>query len=112
MPIMQIKKVGLCVALLLSLSHCSSYDFSRRIVQQGNILSPTQIQKLKIGMSKENVAIIMGSSLLKSPFTSNRWDYAYTWSKGSGPLRICHLVLYFKNNRLVQIEPLLNQNTI
>ena len=55
-------------------------------------------------MSKEKAAIIMGTSLLSSTFNDNRWDYAYTWRKGNGPILKQHLALYFKNDTLTHIE--------
>lgn len=100
------KIIFICLTLILSLSHCTSYDFSRRVIQQGNIISLNKVNKIKVGMSKENVAILMGSSLLSPPFTTNHWDYAYTWRQGSGPMQMRHLVIYFNNNQVVRIEHL------
>ena len=100
---MQIKKILISIGLILSLTHCSSYDFSRRVVQQGNLLPQSKVEKLKPGMSKEDVAILMGSSLLNPPFEHDRWDYAFSWRRGNGSNKIRHLVVYFKNNRIVRI---------
>lgn len=86
------------------LCNCASYDFSRRIVQQGNLLPQSTIQKLHTGMSKEDAAILMGTTLLSPTFNNDRWDYAYTWRKGSGELRKKRVSLYFKQDRLVRIE--------
>lgn len=56
-------------------------------------------------MSKQDVAILMGTSLISPTFNNHRWDYAYTWRRGSGRLEIRHLSLYFsKNDRLNKIE--------
>lgn len=88
----------------LMLSNCASYDFSRRIVQQGNILAPKKIAKLHPGMKKEEVAILMGTSLMSPTFNNDRWDYAYTWRKGSGNLNKKWLTLYFQNDTLTRIE--------
>lgn len=88
----------------LALTHCESYDFARRIAQQGNLLPQSKIARLKVGMSKEDTAILMGTSLLSPLFNENRWDYAYTWRRGLGPLEIKHVSIYFKNNRITQIE--------
>lgn len=101
---MQIKIILISIGLLLSLTHCSSYDFSRRIIQQGNLLPAAKVAQLKPGLSKEDVAILMGSSLLKPPFEHDRWDYAFSWRRGNGSTKIKHLVIYFKNNRIIQIE--------
>jgi outer membrane protein assembly factor BamE len=101
---MQIKIILINILLALSLTHCASYDFSRRVIQQGNLLPQSKIERLKPGMSKEDVVILMGSSLLNPPFEENRWDYAFTWRRGSGATTQRHLVLYFKNDRLARIE--------
>ena len=94
-----------CTALImLSLTHCASYDFSRRIVQQGNLLPEKKIKQLKPGMSKEEVAIFMGTSLLSPTFNNDRWDYAYTWRKGSGSDQVRHLTVYFSDNRVSRIQ--------
>ncbi len=87
-----------------SLTHCASYDFSKRIVQQGNLLPEKKIKQLKIGMSKEDTAALMGTSLLSPTFNNERWDYAYTWRKGSGSNDIRRLSVYFKNNRITRIQ--------
>ncbi len=101
MRIRNILILSLCAFLLGS---CASYDFQRRPIQQGNLLPASKIDRLKLGMSKQDVAVLMGTSLLSPVFNNNRWDYAYTWRKGNGPNEIRNLKLYFKNNKLVKIE--------
>ena len=101
---MRIITILISTFLILSLTNCASYDFSRRVVKQGNLLQKPVVDRLKTGMSKENVAALLGDSLLSSTFTNDRWDYAYTWRRGSGSLDIHNLTLYFKNDRLVRIE--------
>lgn len=69
---MRIKTILLLISLVLSLTHCLSYDFSRRKVQQGNIITPARVQHLRIGMSKSDAAILMGSSLISPMFNLDR----------------------------------------
>jgi outer membrane protein assembly factor BamE len=88
---------------LFSLSNCASYDFSRRIVTQGNLLPEAKLQRLRLGMSKETVAILMGTSLVSPLFQQNRWDYAYTYKKGNGPLIVKRIVLTFHHGTLARI---------
>lgn len=101
---MQIKIILISILLALSLTSCSSYDFSRRVVQQGNLLPEATLAKLKVGMSKDDVAVLLGTSMLNPPFDTQRWDYAYTWRKGNGPNKIKHLIIHFNNDRVVRIE--------
>lgn len=92
------------IVLSTLLTSCAGYDFSRKNVQQGNILSKARVDRLKIGMSKSDVAILMGTSAISPLFNNDRWDYAYTWRKANKPLSKRYLVLTFKNDRLVNIE--------
>ena|SRR3990167_1971452 len=101
---MQKQKPFLIIVLTLLLVNCASYDFSRRVVQQGNLLPHTQIAKLHMGMSKADVAILMGTSLLSPTFNNERWDYAYTWRKGTGSLTIKKVSLFFSHGVLTRIE--------
>lgn len=102
--LMQIRTILIVISLTLFLTNCMSYDFARRIVQQGNLLPQEKLARLKIGMSKDDAAILMGTSLLSPTFNNNRWDYAYSLRKGNGPTTIRHVSLYFTQDRLAQIE--------
>jgi len=73
-------------------------------VQQGNLLPQSRIERLQAGMTKAEVANIMGTSLLITPFTDDRWDYAYTVRVNDGPITKKHLVLYFEEGVLVRKE--------
>ena len=86
------------------LSHCASIDFSQRKKQQGNLLPSGKIARLHVGMSKQEVAVIMGTSLISPIFRKNRWDYVYTKQKGNGPMEKRKAVLYFENGRLSRIN--------
>lgn len=92
------------IIVSLTLTQCASYDFSRRITQQGNLLPQEKVARLKTGMSKEDIAILMGTSIMSPTFNNDRWDYAYTWRKGSGPIEIRHVSLYFSRGSLVRID--------
>ncbi|MGV3740298.1 MAG: outer membrane protein assembly factor BamE [Gammaproteobacteria bacterium] len=101
---MRMKTILILICTVLSLTHCLSYDFSKRPVQQGNILSEKRIARLKVGMSKSDAAILMGTSLISPMFNLDRWDYAYTWRRGTDANNVRHLSLFFTNDRLVRIE--------
>ena len=101
---MRMKTILISISIALSLTHCLSYDFARTKVQQGNILSSSRIARLHIGMSKSDAAILMGTSLISPMFNLDRWDYAYTWRRGTGSNLVRHLCLYFSQDRLVKIE--------
>lgn len=92
------------IVFTLTLTQCSTFDLSRRVVQQGNLIPKATLDRLKIGMSKNDVAILLGTSLLSPTFNNDRWDYAYTWRRGRGNITMSTVSLYFHNGRLARIE--------
>lgn len=89
---------------MIFLTGCVSYDFSRPIVQQGNLLPDNKIERLRVGISKEETRILMGTSLVSPMFSRDRWDYAYTLQNRGGPIEVRHVSLYFKADRLTTID--------
>lgn len=104
------KKIPVIVLMGIIIVNCTNApDFSGRVVHQGNLISPKKLQRLKIGMTKEEATVVMGDSLLNSPFTQDRWDYVDAKRKGGGDIHIKYVSLYFKQNRLIKIERLLKK---
>lgn len=101
---MRLKVFLFAIITILTLTNCANYNFSRRVVQQGNLLPQDKIDRLKLGMSKDDAAILMGTSLLSPTFANDRWDYAYTWRKGNGSTQAHHVTLYFSQGRLAHID--------
>jgi len=48
-------------------------------VQQGNVITQEMVDRLKPGMTRSQVAFIMGEPILRSTFSSERWDYFYSF---------------------------------
>lgn len=72
-------------------------------IQQGNVITQEQVNKLKPGMSRRQVRFIMGSPTLQDIFHDNRWDYPHTSGVGSTPDKMEYLTVYFEDDRLVRI---------
>lgn len=83
---------------------CHWFCAAQTITQQGNIITEKQLHHLKLGMNKNEAAIVLGNSLINSTFNNDRWDYAMTWQKGEGRLLIKRVSLFFKNSVLVKIK--------
>jgi len=47
-------------------------------VQQGNVITQDMVDKLQPGMTREQVAFIMGEPVVRNIFNQDRWDYIYT----------------------------------
>jgi len=84
----------------LAQSGCTVY---RVDVQQGNTLELEQVNQLEQGMSREQVAFLLGTPLVRDPFHPDRWDYVYSFKPGGGKLKSRHLTLYFENDTLANV---------
>lgn len=76
---MQLKPVMAVIALALSVSACSSVNkiVYRIDVPQGNYLESATVQKVQVGMSKEQVQYLLGTPVLMDPFSNQTWYYVY-----------------------------------
>ena len=68
------------------------------------MITADMLEKLAVGMSKNQVRFILGSPQLTDPFHPNRWDYLYSLRENDVETEHKHLVLYFENETLSKIE--------
>lgn len=97
-------KLIAALVMVLALSACSLPVFFRVPIVQGNIVTADQVDKLKKGMTKKQVAYVLGTPLIKSPFESDRWDYVFYYRNPHAHVRQSKLDLYFVNDQLSDIE--------
>lgn len=90
----------LAAALALAQSSCSLY---RITVQQGNVITQEMVNGLKPGMTREQVAYIMGEPVVRNPFNENQWDYVYTLRVPGQVDRKRKLSLFFADGVLSQL---------
>ena len=99
---------SLSLAAVLSLSACSTDKIPgvyRIDIQQGNNVSQEMINKLEPGMTKNQVAYVMGTPLLIDTFHPNRWDYIYSYQPGGEEREQRRITLYFDDEeKLTHIE--------
>jgi len=89
--------VSLSVFVIL-ISACSKDKIPgvyRIDIQQGNDVTQDMVNKLEAGMSKSQVAFIMGTPLLIDTFHPNRWDYIYSFHPGNGQREQRRITLFF-----------------
>lgn len=96
--------VPFLIIMLLSLSGCHYLSFAQTKTQQGNLLPDEKLKKIKIGMSKTDVAITLGSSLITPTFQKERWDYVFTYQESEGPILVKRTSLFFAQDKLIRIK--------
>jgi len=94
--------ISLVAVTVLSflLTSCAVYKLE---IQQGNSISNETVSQLKKGMSKAEVASLLGNPLMQDNFRSNRWDYIYYIGRGRSSSKQQNLTLIFANEQLVQV---------
>ena len=92
--------------LSLLISGCSIIDSWTYKVnkQQGNITEQKHVDKLEIGMTKEQVKFLLGTAMSVDSFDHDRWDYIYTYQAGNNAATRNNLSVFFENNKLSKIE--------
>lgn len=73
-------------------------------IVQGNVVTKEQIERVKPGMSRDEVRDVLGSPLLTDIFHADRWDYVFTIRRpGTEPQRR-HVLLRFDGDTLKEVE--------
>jgi outer membrane protein assembly factor BamE len=73
-------------------------------IQQGNVVTQDQVNRLEAGMSMEQVRYLLGTPMLQDSFRNNRWDYVYTMKRGGGKLERKRVTLFFADGLLSKVE--------
>lgn len=101
---MRIKLVFLSLLLAscsgLSVPLLSPYKMD---IRQGNYLTPEMRDKLKVGMTKQQVRYVLGTPMIDDVFHSNRWDYVYRLEHQGALVEEQQLTLYFEGDKLARI---------
>jgi outer membrane protein assembly factor BamE len=87
---------------LVALTGCSIiYKLPTR---QGNVIEQKDLDKLKVGMTREQVKFVMGTPIASTPFRSDRWDYVGYYKSPRGDVTTRSVTLYFDKDTLARLE--------
>ncbi|MEQ8484788.1 MAG: outer membrane protein assembly factor BamE [Marinovum algicola] len=96
---------ALVVACLLAQAACSMPKLGlprvhKVAVQQGNVITQDMVNRLRPGMTRSQVAFVMGEPVFRNAFDDNRWDYLYTLEIPGYYEEQKRMSLYFENDVL------------
>jgi outer membrane protein assembly factor BamE len=102
---MRIKIILLSLILLSSaLASCSAGLTPYKMdIRQGNFVTPDMREKLKLGMTRQQVRYVLGTPMINDAFHGNRWDYAYRLERDNKVIEKQDLTLYFEGDNLVRM---------
>ncbi len=91
----------LCAMMIMALPACAPYKMD---IRQGNLVTPEARARLKLGMTREQVRVLLGQPLVSDQFHPERWDYVYRYEHKRQLEANQRMTLYFKNDALVRID--------
>ena len=97
--------IGLCLLSGCGLSNIKIPKLYKVAIQQGNVITQDMVDKLKPGMTRRQVAFVMGEPVLRDPFDDTRWVYLYSINVPGVFTEESRLILAFdEDNRLATIS--------
>jgi outer membrane protein assembly factor BamE len=93
------------IAIALSVSACSSWVY-RIDIPQGNYLEQKSIDKIQIGMTKEQVKFILGTPVVIDTFDNDTWNYVYRFKSGTSKKldKQKHFTIKFEDDKLISAD--------
>jgi outer membrane protein assembly factor BamE len=99
---------NICSLILITflLTACTDMiPYYKPEIQQGNIITQSQVNQLKLGMTRTQVIHLLGEPVVKNSFKDDELAYIYTDEPNLEPRAESKLILYFNsNNKLVSGE--------
>ena len=96
------------LALGIVLAGCSylppSLGVYKLDVNQGNYITQDQVERLKVGQTRQQVRLVLGTPLLADPFHATRWDYVYEFQRQGRMLEHSQLTIYFVDDKVARWE--------
>lgn len=95
-------RVLLLSLILVSLAACQLiYKLPTR---QGNVIEQKDLEKLKPGMTRDQVKFVMGTPLAATPFRADRWDYVGYYKSPRGEITQRTVTVFFEGEQLARLE--------
>lgn len=73
-------------------------------INQGNYLSQDTVDKLKVGMTQQQVRQLLGTPLVTSPFRADRFDYVYEFTRQGQVVEHRNFTVYFADGKVTRWE--------
>jgi len=73
-------------------------------IRQGNFVTAEMREKLKLGMTRQQVRYVLGTPMVNDAFHGNRWDYVYLLEQRGKLVEQRRMTLIFDGDNLVSID--------
>ena len=90
------------IIALITLSGCSIY---RMDIRQGNIVEQKDVDKIRMGMNKDQILFILGKPVVHDTFDNDTWYYIYSNKAGKTREETKkQLIITFKDNKVTELK--------
>jgi outer membrane protein assembly factor BamE (lipoprotein component of BamABCDE complex) len=107
-------RIAMAIAAATAVTGCASIDkvtpswrslgVYKIDINQGNYLAQDQIDRLKVGMTPQQVRLTLGTPLIEFPFTPKRWDYVYEYTRQGVVREHRKFTVWFDDDKLARWE--------
>ena len=93
------------LALTLLLATAAAGCVYRLDIQQGNLLTLSDVEQVTVGMSRSQVRYLLGTPMVSDPFAPHRWDYVYRRTTGRDrQVDTAHFIVRFEGDKVTAVE--------
>ena len=93
------------VTLALLLATAGTGCVYRPDIQQGNLLTLSDVEQVTVGMSRSQVRYLLGTPMVSDPFAPQRWDYVYRRTTGRDrQVDTAHFIVRFEGDKVSAVE--------
>lgn len=86
------------------LAGCSFPGVHKKAVEQGNVLIPERVERLEVGMTRNQVQFLLGSPITVNTFNPNRWIYLEREDFDGEIRQNVYLIVEFSDERVSAIQ--------
>lgn len=73
-------------------------------INQGNYITRDAAERLREGMTRQQVRNLLGTPVAESVFHADRWDYRYSLERRGRPVTQHRLTVFFDKDRVTRWE--------
>jgi outer membrane protein assembly factor BamE len=73
-------------------------------INQGNYITQDMVDRLKVGQTRQQVRLVLGTPLVVSAFRDNRWEYIYQFSRQGRIVEHRQFAVFFLDDKLARWE--------
>ena len=95
----------LLFVVLVALGTAGCGILYKQPIYQGNLLDKAAVDQLQVGMSRQQVQVLLGTPSIADPFHHDRWDYTATERTDRlGTVHMKNFTVWFENEAVTRWE--------